>query len=253
MDDICRVCGCLGYVPPTDKGATGFFCPECHEALETAKRFHEEYERLAPNFDYKTRRSSAKPWEEVPENNRRLMVATCRVVLRMVHDEEDRLREVLGLVRDHLERNAVKCPECRRAYAYVEEELRDSRKYPPTQADQIRALATETDNLSAPLFGWTKRREVTKRLRQFADLLDRLGKPCYIDPDDPQPCREGDPSRGACQVLEEGGSWVACEWGGQYEPPEQPEEDESAEEVERGETDADGGSGVHDPSGGAAG
>ena len=46
-----------------------------------ARRFHEAYERLAPSFGYETRRESAVPWEEVPENNRRLMVATVRAAL----------------------------------------------------------------------------------------------------------------------------------------------------------------------------
>ena len=40
-----------------------------------ARAFHETYERLAPDHGYKTREASAKPWEEVPESNRNLMVA----------------------------------------------------------------------------------------------------------------------------------------------------------------------------------
>ncbi len=35
------------------------------EAL--ARHFHETYERLAPEFGYRTREESAKPWEQVPE------------------------------------------------------------------------------------------------------------------------------------------------------------------------------------------
>jgi hypothetical protein len=42
---------------------------------EIAEAFHEAYERLAPSFGYRTRESSAKPWAEVPEQNRRLMEA----------------------------------------------------------------------------------------------------------------------------------------------------------------------------------
>lgn len=45
------------------------------EAL--ARRFHETYERLAPSFGYRTREASAKPWDEVPEDNRNLMIAVC--------------------------------------------------------------------------------------------------------------------------------------------------------------------------------
>lgn len=44
-----------------------------HEGL--ARLFHETYERLAPQFGYKTREASAVPWEDVPDSNKRLMVA----------------------------------------------------------------------------------------------------------------------------------------------------------------------------------
>lgn len=40
-----------------------------------AAAFHETYERLAPDFGYKTREASAVPWAEVPEANRQLMTA----------------------------------------------------------------------------------------------------------------------------------------------------------------------------------
>lgn len=45
-------------------------------AEEIAKAFHLAYERLAPLFGYATREASAVPWEEVPNNNRELMIAT---------------------------------------------------------------------------------------------------------------------------------------------------------------------------------
>ena len=48
---------------------------------ELAKLFHETYEMLAPQFGYKTREASAKPWNEVPKNNRELMTAVAAVVL----------------------------------------------------------------------------------------------------------------------------------------------------------------------------
>ena len=46
-----------------------------------AKIFHETYERLAPFFSYKTREATAVPWDEVPENNKRLMIAVATEVL----------------------------------------------------------------------------------------------------------------------------------------------------------------------------
>jgi len=52
------------------------------EAENLARLFHETYERLAPSFGYETRKDSAKPWSEVPEKNKRLMVAVCGEILR---------------------------------------------------------------------------------------------------------------------------------------------------------------------------
>lgn len=53
--------------------------------METAERiaeaFHNAYERLAPAHGYQTREASAKPWREVPESNRKLMVATVQQLL----------------------------------------------------------------------------------------------------------------------------------------------------------------------------
>jgi hypothetical protein len=54
---------------------------ETEPAEHLARRFHEAYERLAPSFGYQTREASAKPWSEVPENNRALMVAVCAELL----------------------------------------------------------------------------------------------------------------------------------------------------------------------------
>jgi hypothetical protein len=51
-------------------------------AEELARFFHETYERLSPQYEYETREDSAVPWDEVPEDNKRLMIATCAEVLR---------------------------------------------------------------------------------------------------------------------------------------------------------------------------
>lgn len=42
---------------------------------KVAREFHETYERLAPKFGYETRRESAVPWEDVPIENKALMIA----------------------------------------------------------------------------------------------------------------------------------------------------------------------------------
>lgn len=44
-------------------------------AERVAQQFHEAYERLAPEYGYQTREATAKPWAEVPEQNKNLMVA----------------------------------------------------------------------------------------------------------------------------------------------------------------------------------
>lgn len=48
---------------------------------ELARLFHSTYERLAPDFNYRTREASAVPWDEVPEQNRNLMIAVATEVL----------------------------------------------------------------------------------------------------------------------------------------------------------------------------
>lgn len=47
---------------------------------DIARAFHEAYERLAPMHGYQTRTESAVPWDRVPGDNRRLMVATVRAL-----------------------------------------------------------------------------------------------------------------------------------------------------------------------------
>lgn len=45
------------------------------KAETITKAFHETYERLAPYYGYHTRPESAVPWDEVPEENKNLMMA----------------------------------------------------------------------------------------------------------------------------------------------------------------------------------
>ena len=55
-------------------------------AEQLAQLFHEIYERLAPNFGYKTREASRKPWTDVPQNNKLLMIAVCSEILLALPD-----------------------------------------------------------------------------------------------------------------------------------------------------------------------
>ncbi len=51
------------------------------EPEKLAQIFHETYERLAPYFNYTTRRATAVPWAQVPDNNKQLMIAVATEVL----------------------------------------------------------------------------------------------------------------------------------------------------------------------------
>lgn len=52
-----------------------------HQAETVAIAFHQAYEELAPQYGYRTREASAKPWDEVPAKNAALMVATAARLL----------------------------------------------------------------------------------------------------------------------------------------------------------------------------
>jgi len=51
------------------------------EAETLAKRFHDTYERLAPQYGYLTRKLSRVDWEDVSTKNKKLMIATCQELL----------------------------------------------------------------------------------------------------------------------------------------------------------------------------
>lgn len=50
-------------------------------AEDLARRFHTLYEAFAPRFNYETRKESARPWSQVPEQNKNLMTAVCVEIL----------------------------------------------------------------------------------------------------------------------------------------------------------------------------
>jgi hypothetical protein len=79
-------------------------------AEHIAQAFHEAYEALAPDFGYTTREASAKPWAEVPEQNKSLMVAVAQRLLNtgviadvasQERSEEDRIRDAMAEAQDH--------------------------------------------------------------------------------------------------------------------------------------------------------
>lgn len=73
------------YDPNTDS----CFCHYVRESLETAgytpemlaEKFHTLYEAFAPEYSYETRAESAVPWEDVPDQNKKLMIRVCRTIL----------------------------------------------------------------------------------------------------------------------------------------------------------------------------
>lgn len=53
--------------------------PSKAEALAAA--FHGIYEGLAPEFGYKTRPETAVSFDNIPSNNRALMIAVCKILI----------------------------------------------------------------------------------------------------------------------------------------------------------------------------
>lgn len=66
-----------------------------------AKLFHETYERLAPVFNYETRERTRVTWEQVPEQNKRLMIATAADVLATLFAENSRTSKATQPSADH--------------------------------------------------------------------------------------------------------------------------------------------------------
>jgi hypothetical protein len=72
---------------------------------DLAQLFHETYEDLAPEFAYETRLESAKPWDLVPENNKKLMVATAAAVMERIGKHMGRQHRAISTalsVLDHI-------------------------------------------------------------------------------------------------------------------------------------------------------
>jgi hypothetical protein len=101
--------------PPTDP-----------EAL--ARKFHEVYERLAPHYHYETRKASAVPWEDVPDNNKALMVAVAAEIQRDWVAEVESLRAEVD------------------AYKALDKERLVTLR---ADVDALRSLETEVESLQA--------------------------------------------------------------------------------------------------------
>jgi len=91
--DRCQFCGEFG------KKVEPFLCDKCKrkifdwkgwvienqpkniKAEELARTFHKEYEKLASRFNYETRKETKGDWENLPNNNKQLMIAVAEAVM----------------------------------------------------------------------------------------------------------------------------------------------------------------------------
>jgi hypothetical protein len=113
---------------------------------DLARLFHTTYERLAPSFGYETRRESAKPWDEVPDQNRRLMIAVCAEVLTATRAGAD----AAGLVA-----------EARRGAGHM-------RSLPSPLYEQVAPIAATLDRLAAAVEALTRDLAKTERLYRLS-------------------------------------------------------------------------------------
>ena len=63
------------------------------DAEAVARLFHESYERLAPAFGYETRLDTRVLWENVPERNKRLMIASAAEVLAVLFPPQEQQKQ----------------------------------------------------------------------------------------------------------------------------------------------------------------
>ena len=54
---------------------------------ELAVLFHSTYERLAPAFGWRTKKGCNVPFEQLPQRNKALMLATCQTVLNALQEQ----------------------------------------------------------------------------------------------------------------------------------------------------------------------
>lgn len=62
--------------------------PLLNDSVALARRFHELYEDMAPAAGYETRRETRVPWDDLPPNNRFLMVSVCAAIQKEIADDE---------------------------------------------------------------------------------------------------------------------------------------------------------------------
>jgi hypothetical protein len=73
-------------------------------AEELARKMHDAYEAAAPKHGWVTQERSRKPWEEVPEGNRALMIEVMEQVFvpMLVAERKAGFAAAIDLTRSHL-------------------------------------------------------------------------------------------------------------------------------------------------------
>ena len=99
-----------------DRKIMGEIARRREKAEVLARRFHTIYETLAPEYGYRTRRASRKPWCDVPENNKALMIAVCEQILEQYEclycEAEAECKELKNITKELSDQRMID-PECK--------------------------------------------------------------------------------------------------------------------------------------------
>ncbi len=104
-----------------------------------AKLFHQIYEELAPKFNYETRKASAKPWFEVPENNKKLMIAVAEriLVVQKKQTEEDCIEDCAAIDSNR---------DLAKAVAMLNSMVLSGENHSDESKETVRLVLAESDN-----------------------------------------------------------------------------------------------------------
>ena len=96
-------------------------------APELAETFHRVYEKLAPKYGYKTRKKTRKHWDDLPDNNKKLMVAVAQVILNKYFKKPKVTRKfvekIINAVIEPLD--DFDLPEEQRLYMQITDEIKN--------------------------------------------------------------------------------------------------------------------------------
>lgn len=125
-----------------------------HEDVRVARltrQFHEAYERLAPEFGYRTREESAVPWEQVPAANRALMYETVAKVMGPLLEQ---LRQAEANAALMLSKNGLLRSENRTLAEQIEKERQEHEAWRARITEEVKAERKQAERDKAE-FGAT--------------------------------------------------------------------------------------------------